>query len=168
MIGNWQVANEPVWKRHIAFSAAYLEGARTLCKVMLENKHPDWGEANVVLHLAVHSMELFLRGAILHKDQDAKFNANHRLSELYERYEEHYPDPPFYLERSFVTEYLGCPSAEVEYLRLKELVPSIMFRYPAQRSGKDWPGVHAFEPTEFSNLLDTIRESQRTIVKHLE
>ena len=87
MIGNWEIAH--VWEpqRFVLYARAYLDAALVLCEHMIAHEaQRTWPNATVVLMLTAHSVELFLKGAILSRDVNAKVS-DHRIDLLSSKYE---------------------------------------------------------------------------------
>ena len=51
--------------------------------------------------------------------------------------------------------------------KLEPPPPSILYRYPVDRNGKDWRGLFGFETHSFSILLSRLREDFERIKSHL-
>lgn len=114
--------------------------------------------------LAAHSVELFLKGAILAKESNAKVG-DHRIDLLAEKYRQLYSGPAFEFDVPFRTEYLSISEAEIGVLKRSEPVPSILFRYPVRKPGIEWQGIHAFEAEGFLRILTNLRSSYERIGK---
>ena len=143
-------------QRFTAYAWAYLHAATRLCEDMGANpgqyRFPD---ASVVLWLAAHSVELFLKGLILCRNQS--FNiVTHSLDELQREYDRLYPDSQFRWEIPFGTEYAGIPDDEALILARQEVPPSIRFRYPADASKNVWREIHGFYPSAFLHTLNQV------------
>ena len=66
MIGSWQISHLSDACRYREYASAYLKANIEVCKQMLENESErTWPNATVAFWLAAHSVELFLKGAIL-------------------------------------------------------------------------------------------------------
>ena len=76
-----------------------------------------------------------------------------------------YPEPAFEFEVPFRTEYPSISEAEIQALKKAEPVPSILFRYPVQRSGVEWEGIHAFEADGFLRILLSLASAYERIGK---
>ncbi len=130
---------------------------------MLENeKSQNWPSASVALMLGAHSLELFLKGAILRKEPKA-IAPHHRLWDLYEQYLKIYPAPCFFFDPPFKTEFLGFSEGEIEIFKKKQPIPSIVYRYPVDKPGEEWKSGHAFEPRGFLNMLSKLRTDYERI-----
>lgn len=165
MIGNWQIAHLSEPKRFVLYAHAYLNAAQLSCEQMAADAtEGTWPNAAVVLMLAAHSVELFLKGAILCRDTQAEVG-NHRIDQLTEKYDRLYPEPAFEFDVPFHTEYATFSEEEIQVLKKSEPVPSILFRYPVRKQGVEWQGIHAFEVDGFLRILSNLRSSYDRIGK---
>lgn len=156
MLGNWQIAHVSESQRFVLYAKAYLQSSVALCREMIDKEsHRTWPNASVVLLLAAHSVELFLKGAILSRDQSAKIG-HHRISALVERFQALFKEPEFEFDIPFRTVYSGFAEVEIEALKKTEPMPSIMFRYPVASPGVEWLGLYALEPMNFVEILTTL------------
>ncbi len=121
-----------------------------------------WPNACVALMLAAHSVELFLKGAILGKKEGNAWG--HTLAENEAAYRADYADLKFHFEVPFRTEYLGMTETEIEALKKHAPQPSILFRYPVRKPGTEWEGLHAFEPCEFLGILDALNKDYTRLI----
>lgn len=157
MIGNWQSKNKPPHERFVELAESYRQAAMDFCHRMIEYREQQtWPNGCVVLLLAAHSVELFLKGAILSREPEASFPPNHRLDQLGEWYARLFPEPELQIDLPFQSDYSNIPEAEVDALRAAQPIPSILFRYPIQRDGTEWPGLQAFEAESFFEILDSL------------
>ena len=115
--------------------------------------------------LAAHSVELFLKGAILGRESHADIG-NHRIDVLSEKYRQLYPEPVFEFEVPFRTEYPSMSEAEIQALKKTEPTPSIFFRYPIRKPGVEWEGIHAFEAPGFLSILSNLASAYFTAPIH--
>jgi hypothetical protein len=156
VIGNWQMAPKTVPERFVAYAWAYLHAATRMCEAMKANpaqyKFPD---ASVVLLLSAHSVELFLKGAILRRNSSFGI-VTHCLDKLKREYDRLYPDTHFRWEIPFGTEYVGIPEHEAMALAKEEVPPSIRFRYPTDQKKMAWSGIHGFTPSTFLHTLKQV------------
>ena len=165
MIGNWEIAHVGEPQRFVLYAHAYLNSALLSCEQMaaLEEQR-TWPNATVVLMLSVHSVELFLKGAILSRDSQAKVG-DHRIDLLTEKYRQLFPEPAFEFDVPFRTEYPSLSEAEIQALKKTEPVPSILFRYPVRAPGVEWQGIYAFTAESFLRILSNLRSSYERIGK---
>ena len=162
-IGNWQISHVGEPQRFVLYAKAYLSSSPALCREMVENEGKrSWPNASVVLLLAAHSVELFLKGAIISRDAGAKVD-HHRIPKLVERYEALFSEPEYEIDVPFRTEYPDVSEEEVEALKKREPVPSIMFRYPVARPGLEWMGLHALDPATFMDVLTSLEQTYARI-----
>ena len=150
-----------------AGALAFLDSAHRLCIVLSRSPRKATFERGVVvLYLAVHSIELFLKGAILRKAALGKLA--HDLDCLYERYEELYPESRYKLQIPFRT---NCPDSmspsDKQAFKKRTPPPDQLFRYPTDRLGKSWGGAHGFEANSFKIELTTLRQDfERLIIAY--
>ena len=155
MIGNWQISHVSESRRYVLYAHAYLNSALLSCEQMAAYvEQRTWPNATVVLMLAAHSVELFLKGAILARESHAKVS-DHRID----------PEPAFEFEVPFRTEYPNMSEEEKQTLKKTEPVPSILFRYPVRKSGVEWEGIHAFEADSFLRILSSVANAYERISK---
>ena len=165
MIGNWEIAHVSEPQRFVLYAHAYLNSALLSCEQMAADEaQGTWPNATVVLMLAAHSVELFLKGAILRRETHAKVG-DHRIVLLTEKYQQLYPEPAFEFDVPFRTEYPSISEAEIQALKKTEPVPSILFQYPVRKPGVEWQGIHAFEVDGFLGILSNLRSSYERIGK---
>ncbi len=165
MIGNWEISHVSESQRFVLYARAYLNSAQLSCEQMAAHEaQRSWPNATVVLMLAAHSVELFLKGAILGRDSHAKVG-DHRIDLLSEKYRQLYPEPAFEFEVPFRTEYPSMSEAEIQALKETEPVPSIFFRYPIRKPGVEWEGIHAFEAPGFLRILSNLASAYERIGK---
>lgn len=157
-IGSWQISHVSEPLRYMQYAKAYLNSSQALCREMLGNElKKTWPNASVVLLLAAHSLELFLKGAILSRNPQATLG-HHRIKDLFERYQALFPEPEYAFDVPFKTEYPDIFDEEIEVLKKQEPVLSILYRYPVERPGVEWTGIHALEPSMFLDVLANIYE----------
>ncbi len=165
MIGNWQISHVSESRRYVLYAHAYLNSALLSCEQMAAYvEQRTWPNATVVLMLAAHSVELFLKGAILARESHAKVS-DHRIDLLSEKYRQLYPEPAFEFEVPFRTEYPNMSEEEKQTLKKTEPVPSILFRYSVRKSGVEWEGIHAFEADSFLRILSSVSNAYERISK---
>lgn len=163
VIGNWEIAHVSEPQRFVLYAHAYLNSALLSCEQMAAHQaQRTWPNATVVLMLSAHSVELFLKGAILSRDNNAKVG-DHRIDLLTEKYRELYVEPCFEFDVPFRTEYPSISEEEIQALKKTEPVPSILFRYPVRKPGVEWQGVHGFEADGFLRILANLGSSYERI-----
>lgn len=160
---NWQIitdseiAHLPVYQRFFEYAHVYRNAASALCfKMTSEDETCTWPNAAVVLLLAAHATELFLKGAILCRGP-TPVPEHHRIEDLTAEYRKRYPEPSFEWDVPFKTEYPDVPEIELEELKKSALIPSILFRYPVAKGGKEWNGAFGFEPNTFLDVLEQVK-----------
>jgi hypothetical protein len=116
------------------------------------------------MFLAQHSVELFLKGAILAKEKKQKLN-QHDLEYLYSRFRTLYDEPQFSWSLPFGTLYPGLTEAEIAEARKRAPQRDQVYRYPADSGMKDWAGIFAFEPRSFREMLRRLDRDMRRIEK---
>lgn len=62
-------------------------------------------------------------------------------------YQALFPEPEYYIDEPFRTEYPDISEDEIEALKMQEPMPSIMFHCPVARPGVEWMGLYALDPT---------------------
>lgn len=78
MIGSWEIGSLDKSAQFFAFAEAYLSSSSALCSRLKRLRAPlKYLQTTVVLFLARHSVELFLKGAILVRTPKDKLH--HRL-----------------------------------------------------------------------------------------
>lgn len=156
MVTNSEIHHLTVPQRFFEYAHAYRNAASALClKMTSENSSCTWPNSAVVLLLAAHSTELFIKGAILCHDP-TEIIENHYIDDLSAKYRKHYPEPLFEWDIPFKTEYFGIAETEIEALK-KMNPPSILYRYPVARGCKEWNGAFGFEPHSFLELLEQVK-----------
>lgn len=153
-----RVADLPPAAQFAAYAIAYLDSAQRLCTVLAHShKKASFERGAVVLYLAAHAVELFLKGAILRKSPKERFS--HDLEHLHSRYETLYPGKHYHLEIPFKSNYPPGISS-VEKSNMKALSPPTdqLYRYPSDKEGKSWFGVYSFEAGSFQEELNALRQ----------
>jgi len=157
MVTDSEILHLAVPQRFFEYAHAYRNAAYALCaKMTSEDVSNTWPNATVVLLLAAHATELFIKGAILCRAPAATME-HHRIDDLSAEYRKLYPEPFFEWDIPFRTEYLGIAETEIEALKKTTPVPSILYRYPVAKGCKEWNGVFGFEPHSFLKLLDQVK-----------
>lgn len=129
-LDNPGVSNDP--------AKAYLDASITLCSQMLNGDFKSsYSHSRVILSLAYHSIELFLKGAILKKTGKAA-TKGHELDNLEQEYLRLYTDDEFAFDVPFNTEYLGFSRKQIEDLRKQEPPLDQTFRYHTDLSRSTW------------------------------
>jgi len=150
--------------QYAAYASAYLESSKTLCADLVQLPQlAKYEKGNVVLYLASHAIELFLKGAIMRKAPEDKLG--HDLEHLYNRYKSLYPENRFHFDMGFTTNYGEMTKQQAA--KAKKIVPPIdqLFRYPQDRGGKLWFGLYAFEANSFMVDLKELEDSFARLLK---
>ncbi|WP_305246678.1 hypothetical protein [Polaromonas sp.] len=177
----WRMLNfsdlqqQPVQGQLLAFAGAYLDSAEVLCDSLCSDvQHANYAHGAVVMSLAFHSLELFLKGCILKACPGEQFGgkSGHDLDALSKRYFKLYPKKEFQFEVPFrceIPEIVGGMAADelaelLAYIeeRNKKVPEDQRHRYPAGVDGKTWDGAFGFEPNLF---LVTLRELQHVYAR---
>ena len=168
MITNWEIKGLSDSERYFLYADSYLHASRSLTLRMREDEtERTWPLASVALMLAAHSVELFLKGALISRAPDLlagiKGPDRHRINILAEAYFRAFPEDDFAFAVPFQSEYPDITDEEIANLKKEEPVPSILYRYPIESPGKEWPGLQGFEPQGFLEMLVELRESYERI-----
>jgi DNA-binding MarR family transcriptional regulator len=158
MIGSWDTENLSSSEQFADLAHAYLDCSILLCCEMSKKSFSaTFSRGRVILFLSLHSVELFLKGAILKRSPSVALNT-HALRDLQSNYNKLYTEDRFRWELPFKTEYLGFTAQEVKTMLKSERPLDQMYRYPINRKGNPWPGVVGFEAKEFLRKLQNIKE----------
>lgn len=158
MVVDSEIHHLSIPKRFFAYTHAYRSAAVALCQKMAADRNAcNWPNASVVLMLSAHSVELFLKGAIYFRDPSADVE-HHRIDDLLDEYSKRYPEPSFAWDAPFKVEYAGFTDAEIQMIKKTVPIPSILYRYPVNRGGKEWNTTIGFVPDTFLAVLDTMSE----------
>lgn len=162
MYGNWELSNKNLPEQFFLFSEAYLDSARRLCVVLKKStKKASYQRGCVVLYLTFHATELFLKGAILAKSPKEKLN--HDIQGYYNRYNKLYPRKEYRFEIPFRTEYLGFEPEIIAQIKMQELPPDQLHKYPTDKNGKKWEGAFALEPIESLRIIELLHYNLKEI-----
>lgn len=158
------VASLPPSEQFCAFALAYLDSAERLCQTLARShRKATYARGSVVLYLAAHSVELFLKGAIL--DQKPKEHFGHNLKNLYDRYNKLYPAKKYRFKLPFDIGCDGLPKSEIIVAKSVSPPTDQLYRYPQDKDGKPWPGLFAFEANSFLEVLHSLRADFERILK---
>lgn len=163
MLTNNRLRNLPPPQQFSSLAFAYLESAQRLCDDLADNPGSGTFERGaVVLYLSAHSVELFLKGAILRKAPNEHFA--HDLEHIYNRYKALFPAKRFALtSMPFTTEFPGMSQRELVEAKREQPDPSELFRYTIDKSGEPWQAALGFEASSFSGVLLTLHADFRRI-----
>jgi hypothetical protein len=147
-----------------SLSFAYLDSAQELCDAIAASPNEaTFEKGTVVLYLAAHAVELFLKGAILRKAPDERFA--HDLGHIHNRYRALFPAQRFALTTMpFMTEYPGMTKQEIAEAKREQPDPSELYRYPVSKSGEPWEAALGFEAASYSRALGVLRADFRRIL----
>ena len=150
--------------RFFEYSESYGNGAKALVEKMISDKsETTWPNAAVVLMLSVHSVELFIKGAIFNNDSKANIG-NHNIESLFKKYCEIYQDEKYYFDMPFTTEYQGMSEEEIEALKEnKRPTPSVLYRYPTKTGEVEWEGAYGFEPNSFLPVISGLLQDYQRL-----
>jgi len=143
----------PKPQRLYEYSIAYIKSARALCVEMIDDESASWPRAAVVLMLAAHATEVYLKALIAHRT--GAFDNGHDIEILRNAYRAAYGnDLEFFLPMTEV----GWRMTEEEraFFRKKKVLedPSIVNRYPFLDMDNEWRGLHVVEPVGLVGILD--------------
>jgi len=155
MIGSWNIQRLQKPKQFFAFARSYLEASSILCrKFEGDDDILSYPQASVILFLAYHATELFLKGAILSHSHNERLH--HNIDQLKETYEKLYSGPEFYWNPPFRTEYLGFSPEDIEPPKKDTEPLDQVYRYPTDIKRDEWRDVYAFDPESFQDVLNSI------------
>ena len=142
----------PIYAKFYKYAKSYLKSARNLCKIMEIEKDYEWSDGAVVLLLAAHAIELFLKAAIFKKEYESGNKHpthGHDLSVLIEIFKSLHPNEDIFTDAPFVN---GLSKFK-ELPEIRPPLPGIMYRYPEDIKGKQWGLLDGFEPVSFHLAL---------------
>ena len=168
MLVDSEVLSMSTPEQFMVFSDAYMDSACRLCAILSRStKKATYARGTVVLYLAFHATELFLKGAILHKSPNENIGSTHNIEELFNRYTRLYPKKEFSFELLFKSnepDYSELEPDLVKALKLeinelrKKNPDDQRYRYPKNKKGESWNGVHGFEASSFLVEIKQLRE----------
>jgi len=146
-----ELACESTSNQFYRYSLAYLDSAERLCKVLKRSsRKATYERGSVVLYLAIHATELFLKAAIVHKAPKEKFG--HDLMLLYNRYNKLYTKKIHGFDLPFRSE--SAPPLDIKIDRNQ---PDQVYRYPRKTVDDPWSGHYSFEANSFLITLQELR-----------
>ena len=158
LVTDSEIQHLPVHQRFLLYADAYLNASSALCvQIASEEISNTWPNASVTLLLAAHATELFLKGVILRRNPSAEIG-NHSINDLGDKYRDAYPESEFKWHIPFETDFLGISDRDIERLQKSVPAPSVVFRFPVEKGGKEWKGAFGFEPHSFSRSLKRIEQ----------
>tara|TARA_R110000868_G_scaffold409982_2_gene696778 strand:- start:271 stop:783 length:513 start_codon:yes stop_codon:yes gene_type:complete len=167
MIGNWEDFGRDEPTRYFEFATSYLKASKDVCIRMNEiEEENSWPNASVTLMLAAHSVELFIKGALILRGYKGAWG--HTIDDLYDRYKITFPEECFHFNCPFVTEYVGFTSEEiVKKKKTKRPQASVVFRYPINKPSLEWDAVHGFETNDFLIILSALGNNYNRLKESL-
>lgn len=150
---------------YICQARSYLDAAEKLNSLMCDSEwSATFNRGRVVMWLTFHATELYLKGLVLKLDVGAKVGG-HSLASLTETLNGLCPsakcDPPFGVEPLPPGSGLAEEAAQIER-RFHE-----MLRYPTNKTGDIWEGVHSFSPHTFAAVVETTRSSYERLFSQI-
>lgn len=139
--------------RDLAF--AYLEASERLCREMESGSwSPNYCRGQVVMWLAFHATELFLKGCIRVASLGQSKNL-HSLGELLNAFSFHFPSLPF--EPPFGPEPVRADPEAFDWAIQVDATLHQQLRYPVDTAGKPWSGEKSFTAELFILELQGLR-----------
>ena len=166
MRGNWELWHLSRPEQFFAYCLGYLRAALRNELVEEDQDLPfEWPDAAASLMLLAHAVELFLKGAILHRA--SILETTHDLRRLKAQYDALFPEDEFRWQLPFHTEYMEMSHREIAQLQKKEPKPSILYRYPEDFYGQAWRGVFGYKKSENTpwDIYGEIIELQRKVLR---
>ena len=134
MVTDSEIQHLTVPEKLFAYAESYLRAATALCEQLVAGNAPcTWADGAVVLMLSAHATELFLKGLLLRRVPEQQvWNRGHDIE--------------------------GLTADEIATLSpFRDAPPSILYRYPVGKMGKDWNGFYGFEPNSFLPVLRELK-----------
>ena len=167
MIGSWEIEGLDNPDLFHDLAVAYLDTSIVATREMVYGAFsPRFSHSRVVLSMAYHATELFLKGAILRATGEKKQDG-HVLKGLYERYEELYQDQDYHFDVPFSFGYLGFRPERVAELQKDEPPQDQMYRYHTNLKGKQWDGAHGFDAESFLQTLQSLKKTFTTLGRRI-
>jgi hypothetical protein len=130
------------------------------------HRQATYERGSVVLYLTAHAVELFLKGAILRKAPQERFD--HDLEHLHNRYRKLYPVKRYSFKMPFSTDYSSMSKSQIKAAKGLAAPIDQLYRYPRDKEGKPWPGLFAFEANSFIGILASLRGNFERLLKEYE
>lgn len=148
-----EIRDLPVPEQFFQFADAYLKAAIMQCDIVAQPpSYGRWPDAAVVLHLAAHAIELFLKAAILLREPGAEpASAGHDIGKLTRKFRELYPEPEFDWEIPFSAADLDQDVPRT--IKYERAMQSMVYRYPLKKKHEQWSQLSALEPSSFKTDL---------------
>lgn len=155
-------------QRFFEYAQAYLNSATTLCLTMTsDDTSCTWPNATVVMLLAAHATELFLKGAILSRDATAKIE-HHSIEKLSDEFRKFFPESSFELDIPFKTDWMDMTETKITEIKNTMPKPSVFYRYPVANDRKEWKGAFSFEPNSFIKALKRFKDDFERIKAQID
>lgn len=157
-------------RQFLQFSDAYVDSAELLCSIIAaETSNSSYPKGAVIMSLAFHGIELFLKAAILEESPGERFKgrAGHDLEQLGAKYKELYPNEEYRFEVPFRNEEASLLDPDPQVLEeLKRCIKEHnkttpedqLHRYPQDMNGNPWRGLYAFEAQLFLGTIAQVRK----------
>lgn len=167
MIGTWEIQNLDAATLDLELAMANLDASVNLCKSMNVGSLPrTFHHAKVIMSLAYHGVELFMKHGIRKKGQDPTRHG-HDLRKLRESYQDLNPTPDLHFEVPFVPAYLGFTKDQLKQ-RIDDKQPLDQhLRYHLDQGGNPWPEAHGFLPDRYISELTLLRDRLRDIANKI-
>ena len=156
MVTDAEIRRLTVPEKMFAYADSYLRGALALCEELAQSVKCTWADGSVVLMMSAHATELMLKGMLLKRmPEQGIWNLGHDLEKLCAAYRAQFPESEFEWEIPFRTDYPSEMTAEeiAQLAPVRDAPPSILFRYPVDKTGQNWRGLYGFEPNSFIPVL---------------
>lgn len=151
------------WDRCYWLSRAYIEASMCLSHAMLEEEFSSqYSSSRVIIHLARHGIELFLKASILAANGSAALHG-HNLEKLLSLYRECYPGESFQFDAP----------PQFALGRGGELFPDSLghfhstldqrHRYPEDRIGTNFADPEVFDPQGFIEAVGKLDKQLKII-----
>ena len=153
LVGSWELSFLSRSDQFGVLARAYLDSAQRLCRILERSPRKiSYARGAVVLYLAIHACELFLKGAIVAKNPKEKLKS-HDLGALKRRYDRLYPSKRFGWDLPFRGKHSGLTAAQEAEIKRSERSAHAVYRYPVDPAGEPWRGVMGFAPVSFLETL---------------
>lgn len=158
MVGSWQISNLTKPCQFEVFADAYLDSAARLCRILKRSaRKSSYPGGAVILFLAHHAVELFLKAAILQKSPSENLYS-HNIEHLEKQYRSLYPGKKYDFDVPFSkTVYLGLEPPEIPKQKTSKSALNQAYRYPVDNKGKEWHTIFSFDPVSFLPIIDRLR-----------
>lgn len=166
MVTDSEVRRLDVPDKMFEYATSYLRAATALCDDLAAAFKCTWADGAVVLMISAHATELFLKGMLLKRVPESEvWKKGHDLDALARDYRSHFPEEQFAWQMPFRTEYPSNISQEeiAAFAPTRDAPPSILYRYPVDKSGEDWRGAYGFEPNSFLPVLRRLGDDFRRL-----